>query len=99
MNSAFTFIISNHNNDMFNVITDIMANWYLLVKAFIITINFYNEKNINSALLFIISNHNGRIVLSCLMQLEKCNDIFKVISDMALWYLVVNAFHYNHFLK
>ena len=71
---------------MFQVISDIMAQWYLMEKAFIITINFDNEMNINCALLFIISNRNGRIVLSCLIQLEKCNDVFKVISDiMAQW--------------
>ena len=55
---------------MFKVISDIMAQWYLMVNAFIITINFYNEQNMNCALTFIISNHNGRIVLSCLIQLE-----------------------------
>ena len=27
----------------FKVISDIMAQWYLMVNAFIITINFYNE--------------------------------------------------------
>ena len=55
---------------MFKVISDIMAQCYLMLNALIITINFYNEKNINCALLFIISNHNGRIVLICLIQLE-----------------------------
>ena len=29
---------------MFKVISDIMEQWYLMVNAFIITINFYNEK-------------------------------------------------------
>ena len=54
---------------MFKVISDIMAQWYLMVNAFIITSNFYNQKNINCALMFIISNHSGRIVLSSLIQL------------------------------
>ena len=57
--------------------------------VFINTVNFYN---INCALLFITSNHNGRNFLSCLIQLDKCNDMFKVISDiMAQWYLMENA--------
>ena len=43
---------------MFKVISHVMAQWYLMVNAIIITINFYNEKNNNCALLFIICNHN-----------------------------------------
>ena len=54
---------------MFKVISDMMAQWYFMVNAFIITSKIYKEKNINCALMFIISNHNGRIVLS-LLQLE-----------------------------
>ena len=79
---------------MFKVISDIMAQWNnLMVNAFIITINFCNEKDINCALLFIISNHNGRIVLSCIIQLEYCNDMLKVISDiMAQLYVMVNTY-------
>ena len=52
---------------MFKVISGIMAQWYLKVNAFIITSNFYNEKNINCALML---KHNGRIVLSSLIELE-----------------------------
>ena len=48
---------------MFKVVTDIMAQWYLMVYAFVITINFYNVKKMYCALMFIISNHYGRIVL------------------------------------
>ena len=33
---------------MFKVISDIMAQWYLMVNAFIMTINFYNAKKMNS---------------------------------------------------
>ena len=63
-----------------------------MVNSFIITINFYNGKNMNCALTFIISNHNGRFVLRYLIKLDKCNDIFKVISDiMAQWYLMEKA--------
>ena len=41
----------------------------------------------NCALMFIISNHYGTKCLSNLLQLERCSDMFKVISDiMALWY-------------
>ena len=55
---------------MFKVISDIMAHWYLMANALIITINIYNEKNMNCALTFIISNLDGRIVLSSFIQLE-----------------------------
>ena len=36
----------------------------------------------NCALMFIMSNHYGRKCLSNLLQLEPCNDMFKVISDI-----------------
>ena len=52
---------------MFKVIFDIMAQWYLMVNAFIITINFDNEKEYELCMTFIISNHKGRIVLSRLL--------------------------------
>ena len=36
----------------------------------------------NCALMFIMSNHYGRKFVSNLVQLEPCNDMFKVISDI-----------------
>ena len=40
--------------------------------------------------MFIISNHYGRKCISMLLQLEPCNDIFKVILDiMAHWYVMI----------
>ena len=32
--------------------------------------------------MFIMSNHHGRNCLSNLLQLEPCNDMFEVISDI-----------------
>ena len=64
---------------MFKVISDIMAQWYIMEIAFLITMNFYNAKKMNCALMFIISIHYSRIALSNLVQLESCND---VISDI-----------------
>ena len=51
---------------MFKVISDIITQ----LNAFIITINFNNGKKMNCTLMIIISNDDGRIVLSCLIQLE-----------------------------
>ena len=45
-------------------------------------INFCNAKKMNCALMFIISNHYGRKCLSNLLHLERCNVMFKVISDI-----------------
>ena len=46
----------------------------------------------NCALMLIISNHYGRKCLNILLQLEPCNDMCKVISDvMAHWYEVTNT--------
>ena len=78
---------------MFEVISDIMAQWYVMINTFIIKVNFYNAKKMNYALMFIISNHYGKIDLSSLTQLEECNDMFKLISDiLAEWYVMVNTF-------
>ena len=39
------------------------------------------------------SNHDGRKCLSNLLQLEPCNDMYKVISDiMVQWYEMINTF-------
>ena len=53
----------------------------------IITINFCNAKKMICALKFNMSNHYGRKCFSNLLQLQPCNDMFEVISDvMAQWY-------------
>ena len=62
------FIMSNHDgrkclsillqlepcNDMLKLISDIMANWYELIKTFLNTISFCNAKKMNCTLMFII---------------------------------------------
>ena len=65
------------------------------VKYNCVAINFCNSKKIISALMFIISNHYGIKCLSNLQQLEPCNVIFKVISDiMANWCDLWIAIHF-----
>ena len=72
---------------MFKVISDIMAHCYEWINTVIITINFCNAKKINCAIIYIINNHYGRKCFSNLLQLERCNDMFRVLSDiMAHWY-------------
>ena len=96
MNCALMFIISNHYgikclsnllqlepcNVMFKVISDIMAHWYDMWNSIVIAINFCNAKKMICALMFIISNHYGIKCVSNLLQLEPCNDMCKVISDI-----------------
>ena len=102
---ALLFIISNHYgkclsnllqlepcNVMFKVIFDIMVHWYDLWNTIMIAINFWNGKKMICALMFIIRNHYGIKGLSNLLQLEPCNVMFKVISDiMAHWYDLWNT--------
>ena len=103
---ALKFIISNHYeikclrnllrlepcNIMLKVISDIMAYWYDMWNTFVIAINFCNAKKMISALMFTMSNHYGIKCLSNLLQLEWCNVMFKVISDiMAHWYDMWNT--------
>ena len=52
--------------------------WSTIITA----INFCNAKKMNCALMFIISNYNGIKCVINLVQLEPCNDMFKVISDI-----------------
>ena len=44
-------------NDMFKVISDVMAHWDEIMNKIIITINFCNAMKMNCALMFIESNH------------------------------------------
>ena len=69
-----------------------MAHWYDMWNTIVIAINFCNAKKMICALMFIISNHYGIKCLSNLQQLEPCNVMFKVISDMwAHWYHLWNT--------
>ena len=68
-----------------------MAHWYEMIHTIIIRINFCNAMKMNCALIFIISNH-GIKCLCNILQLEPCNDVFKVIYDiMAHWYEMINT--------
>ena len=67
---------------MFEVIYDAMVHWYVMMNSLIITIDFRNAKNMNCALMFIMSTRFGRKCIRHLLQLEPCNDMFKVISDI-----------------
>ena len=104
MQSVLMFMISNHYgikclrnllpcNIMFKVISDIMAHWHDMWNTINIAINFCNAKKMICALMFILSNHYGIKCLSNLLQLEPCNVMFKMISDiMAHWYDMWNTF-------
>ena len=67
---------------MFKVISDLMPHCYDMWNANTNAINFCNAKKMNSALMFFMSNNYGRKCLSNLLHLEKCRDMFKVISDI-----------------
>ena len=74
-------------NVMFKVISDIIAYWYEIGMTIVIAIRFCNGKKMICALMFIISYHYGIIYLSNLLQLEPCNVMFQVMSDiMPHWY-------------
>ena len=73
--------------NMIKVISDIMAHWYDMWNIIIVAINFCNTKKINWTLMFIFSNHYGKKCLINLLQLEPCNDMIEVISD--IWHIVM----------
>ena len=74
-------------NVLFNVISDITAHWYHIWNTIVIATIFCNAKKTICALMFIKKKLNGIKCLSNLVQLELCNVMFKVISDiMAHWY-------------
>ena len=50
-------------------------------------INFSNAKKMNCALMFMLSNHYGIKCVSNLLQLEPCNDMFKVVYD--IWHIAL----------
>ena len=68
-------------NLMLKVISDIMTHWYMWITI-VIAINLCNAKKMIFALIFIISNYHGINCLSSLLQVEPCNVMFKVISDI-----------------
>ena len=96
---ALMFIISNHYeikclsnllqlepcNVILNVISDVMAHRYHLWNTIVILIIFCNGQKMICALMFIISNHHEIKSLSNLLQLEPCNVMFKVVSD--IWHI------------
>ena len=67
---------------MFKVISDKLENCYNVRNTIINEINFYNAKKMNCAMMFIISNHYGIKCVSNLLQIEPCNEVVKVISDI-----------------
>ena len=69
-------------NVMFKVISDMMAQWNYVRNSIVIAINFCNGKKMICALMFIISKHYGIKCLIHLIQLEPCNAMLKVISDL-----------------
>ena len=84
---------------MLKVISELLAKCYDVWNTIINEINFYNAKKMNCAMMFIISNHYGIKCVSNLLQLEPCNDMFKVISDIMehsydIWNTIINAINF-----
>ena len=86
-------------NDMLKVIFVITAHSYHLWNAIVIAITFRNAKKIICALISNISNHYGIKCLCNPLQLEPCNVMFKVISnimadwnDMWIWIVIAINF-------
>ena len=67
---------------MFKVISDIIAHWYNMWNTIVIAFNFCNAKKMICALMFIIRKHYGIKCRSNLLQLEPCNVMLKVNSDI-----------------
>ena len=79
-------------NVMFKVISDIMGHWYVMWNSIFIAINFCNAKKMISAFMLTISNDYGIKCFRNLLQLEPCNVMFKLISDMMThWYDMWNT--------
>ena len=79
---------------MFKVYSDIMPHWYDLWNTIVIAISFWTGKKMICALMFIINYRYGIKCLSNLLQLETCNAMFKVISNIIpncydLWKTIV----------
>ena len=67
---------------MFKVISDIMAHWHEMWNTILIAISFSTGMKMICALMLIISNHYGMKCISNLIQLEPCNVICKLITDI-----------------
>ena len=67
---------------MFQVISDIMVDWYDKRNTIVFAINLCNVYKMIRSLMIIISNHYGIKWISNLIQLEPCNVMFQVISDI-----------------
>ena len=81
-------------NDSFVVNCDFMEHCFEMIKTLIINKFLQCKENELKFLMIIISNHYGRKCLINLLQLEPCNDIFKVISDiMAHWFEIIIPYH------
>ena len=62
------------------MISDKLENCYDMKNTIVNEINFCNA--MNCVFMFIINNHYGIKCVSNLLQLEPCNDMCKVISDI-----------------
>ena len=76
-----------------------MTHWYQMWNAIVITISFCTGKKMICAFMFIISNHYGINCLINLLQLDTCNVMFKVISNIIphwydLWNTIVIAINF-----
>ena len=64
----------------------------IFTYLFFIAMKFRNAKKMNCALMLNISNYNGIKSCSNTLQLEPCNVMLKVISDiMEHWYVLWNS--------
>ena len=59
-----------------------MAHWYSNWNSIVIPINFCNAKEMISALMFTINNHYTIKCLSKPLELEPCNVVHKLTSDI-----------------
>ena len=91
-------------NVMFKVISNIMAHWHDMWNIIVIAINFCNAKKMICALIFIISKLHGIKCLSNLLQLELCNVMLRVITDIMrdwyeMWKIIVIAINFYNAKK
>ena len=76
------------------MISDIIEHWYHMWNSIVIATNLLQKKRMICSLMFIINNHYGLKCLNNLLQLEPCNVMFTVISDIMahcydLWSTIV----------
>ena len=74
------------------MISDIMKYWYDLWNTIVLAINFSHCKENDFCIFFLRCNHYGITFLCNLLQVEQCNVMFNVISDiMAHWFEMWNT--------